>query len=377
MEQRPNVISISFAKQALKKSSRDFKRMQEYATVLGEYHVIVFTLQKDSLTPLVEEGNLHIYGTNTVNKILAVFKAYTLAKKIIQNDTKIQWTVSCQDAFITGLIGLMLCRRRNTRLQVQAHGDIFNQYYFKGIFAGFKRVIADFVFARAEKIRVVSERIRSSLIDRGVRPEKIFVLPVQPTLSPFFNIGDERQITHIDQCSLLFVGRLAPEKNLPLLLDAVCAARTTACPVTLTVVGTGPEQAKLERIIHENKATDFITLKDWTNAVAEEMYRADVLCLPSFHEGYGLVILEAMAAGLPVIATDVGCAGEVLQNEKQGFVVPVNDSRAFAEAIQKICSDPSLRSVLGRAANKRAHELEISPEVYLRKIRESLTISSV
>jgi glycosyltransferase involved in cell wall biosynthesis len=141
---------------------------------------------------------------------------------------------------------------------------------------------------------------------------------------------------------LLCVGRLAPEKGIDVLLRAV-----EGLPVEVEIAGNGtPPREHPENV----------RFLGWVEpSELRELYaRADVFVLPSLSEPWGMVLNEAAAAGLPLVATDaVGAAHDLIEDGVNGFVVPAGDAVALREAIAKLVDDPELRA---RAA-RRSHEL--------------------
>ena len=151
---------------------------------------------------------------------------------------------------------------------------------------------------------------------------------------------------------LLFAGRLAPVKGLRVLLDALSllGKRTE---VDLTIVGDGPDRDELERIaaLLEKKVrfTGYFSQAE----VAGEMAATDIFVLPSFAEGVPVVLMEAMASGKPVIATQVAGVGELVEDGMSGRIVPPGDAVMLAHAIADLAADPTLRNHMGAAGRNR------------------------
>jgi glycosyltransferase involved in cell wall biosynthesis len=152
---------------------------------------------------------------------------------------------------------------------------------------------------------------------------------------------------------LLFVGRLAAVKGLRVLFEALTRARGAG--VSLTVIGDGPERAHAEA---EAERIGDISLIGYQSqdAVAKAFADADALVLPSFAEGVPVVLMEAMAAGLPVIATRVGGVGELVQDGVSGLLVAPGDVDALHDAIMALARDSTRRKAMGEvgAATVRA-----------------------
>lgn len=152
---------------------------------------------------------------------------------------------------------------------------------------------------------------------------------------------------------LLFVGRLSVQKDLPTLLHAL--ARTPP-EVELHIVGDGPERERLQRIVDEKNLHDRVTFRGWVNKerIVECYQHADVFVLPSRYEGMPNVVLEAMACGLPIVATSIAGCDELVQENVNGFLVPVGDSEALAARLTALMNDPALRQRLGAGSRQAA-----------------------
>lgn len=152
---------------------------------------------------------------------------------------------------------------------------------------------------------------------------------------------------------LLFVGRLAPVKGLRVLLDALSQAHGTYPDLTLTIVGDGPDRPALEALAAPmGKAVQF-TGSLSQDDVAAQLAMCDALVLPSFAEGVPVVLMEAMAAGLPVVATRVAGVPELVEDGVSGLLVPPGDRDALGSALLAIARDPERRTRMGQAGRAR------------------------
>jgi glycosyltransferase involved in cell wall biosynthesis len=158
---------------------------------------------------------------------------------------------------------------------------------------------------------------------------------------------------------VLSVGRLVRQKGVRYLLEALALSRSTA---TLRIVGDGPERVQLERMAVSLGLSERVEFVGWVQRadLAAHYQWADVLGLPSFEEGMANVILEALAAGLPVITTDIYANRGLVEHGKHGFLTPPADPAAIAEAIDAFASDPGL--VRAFAAHNRETALNWSWE---------------
>lgn len=370
-----SIIAIGYAKRILDKNSREYRRMQEYAERLGEYHVIVFTRRRDNLPVTLREGNLYVYGTNARTRLGMLYSAYRIGRKIIRDNVKPSWVVSSQDPFETSLVGRALARPPYVHHHVQIHGDVFNPHSYKESWLQRLRLMyGRYVVQRTAMVRVVSNRIKQSLVVIGVSPTVITVLPIQSDIQSFLQVGEQRVYDVAQPIRFLYVGRLASEKNLLLLIDAFADVAKKYPIATLALVGEGAEKSAIQTQIANHQLESQITLQGWTNDVGEVMSGADVFCLPSNHEGWAMVLVEAAAAGLAVVTTDVGCAGECVVDGESGKVVPVGDVFAFAQALEMYCAAPELVAQHGVHGAQLAAKHSLTAEVYLSRLVASYQI---
>jgi glycosyltransferase involved in cell wall biosynthesis len=162
------------------------------------------------------------------------------------------------------------------------------------------------------------------------------------------------------------VGRLASEKNQVLLVRAL--APVLGERARLVLVGDGPEEPAIRRAIAEARAEPWVHLTGARADVPRYLRALDVFALPSLTEGLPLVILEAMATGLPVVASDVGGLPDVVAHGVTGFLVPPGDADALRETLAALAAQPARARELGsrgRSVAVARHSLERVSEAYL------------
>jgi len=147
----------------------------------------------------------------------------------------------------------------------------------------------------------------------------------------------------------VFVGRLTTQKGVDVLLRAWAQL---AEPRELILVGDGAERPSLEALASELKL-DHVTFTGSTNDVRSYLQQADLFVLPSRSEGIPNALLEAMACGLPVVASAVGGIPDVVQDGESGLLVPSEDVPALAAAIRRLLADSDLRHKMGQKARQR------------------------
>jgi len=191
----------------------------------------------------------------------------------------------------------------------------------------------------------------------GIYPEE-FHQP-DPTFRETFGIPKGRRV-------LLFVGRLSDEKNIKMLLAAFRIVHHENTKVHLLFVGPGPQRKEYEELCGRLGIAGYVTFagsqpKDKTNAIFPAV---DLFVFPSLTDTQGIVIMEAMAAGTPIVAVDALGPGDIIEDGKTGLLTDDNPSE-FALAILKLLGDPLLRKTLG--ANAKKDVLRYSAAVTARR----------
>lgn len=151
---------------------------------------------------------------------------------------------------------------------------------------------------------------------------------------------------------------LTKTKGLTHLLDAAAILKTRLPQVLfrILVVGDGEEHGELEAKIQKLKLDNTVFLLGYIPEASRYLKGFDIFLLPSVKEGLPYALMEAMAAGLPTVATRVGGIPDLIQNQKNGIIVPPEDPLAIATALQTLLEDPRRRNVLGQAASQTIRE---------------------
>jgi glycosyltransferase involved in cell wall biosynthesis len=199
-----------------------------------------------------------------------------------------------------------------------------------------------------------TEKAKQALIKEGVSKEKIIVIPLGIDIKRF-KLNPKRTNKNI-----LFVGRLEREKGVYELLECFNNLYRKHPNITLTIVGKGKEKVYIQRFIQQHHLTDSITLTESEyEDIAQFYYHADMFVLPSkptkyWEEQYGMVLLEAMASGLPIAASSCGAIPEVL-GDAAVFFKP-GKTQDIENKLEKIMTDRTLRDQLAKKAYNRAHQ---------------------
>lgn len=335
------------------------RRRQDYERVLGGLDVVV--------------------GTSRL------WRVYLEASRLIRARKYDIITVQAPDEL--GLIGFYFSRRYDIPLQIQIHTDILSPWYWR---ASWKERIrywtARFLVPRADCIRVVSRRIERSLLQAKLtascsklslqQNQKVTVLPIFTDIQKFLaaSSGGATDARFRDYSfKMIAVGRFVDkEKNFSMLIE-VMRDFVKVCPkALLVIVGDGPDRENYELRIMNYGLQKNVKIEPWREDLPSFYKSFDLYLMSSNYEGWGRTVIEAMAAGLPVLMTDTGLAGEVVENGGNGVIVPVADKDAFLRELKELYNNEEKRKRLGRETPETAKNLKPrTKEEYLKLYRES------
>ena len=208
-------------------------------------------------------------------------------------------------------------------------------------------------YGQLDTIFVNSEQYRQSWIDRGVDAAKLRILPRGLDTALFTPGRNEpgfwKQFGSDGAgLRLLFVGRVSKEKDLDMLVQAFRNLRQEGVPVQLSIVGHGPYSAALAEMMPEACFTGYLNGTELARAYAS----SDIFVFPSTTDTFGNVIIEAQAAGLPVIVSDAGGPRELVSHGVNGLITKALDVADFTAAIRRLAADERLRKAMGAAARR-------------------------
>ncbi|MCC7209291.1 MAG: glycosyltransferase family 4 protein [Anaerolineae bacterium] len=343
------------------------QRHESYASLLGG-HLSVIVCNRRGPAPLEPLRAYRFQALPTNSRgYLTYLPDAARAALALHADEKID-VIASQDPFLTGLIGLRLRREMAAPLIVQVHSPTLDSREFARERPRNRILqwLARRVVRQADAVRVVSQAERAAAIRRGAPPERVCVIPVAPDVERFaapappdalaawagrLGVAPETPL-------VLWVGRPVGFKNVPMLLRAFRLVHEAAPAAHLVIAGDlalSPDN--LPTLAAELGIRDAV---HFPGPVAHNelpaLYQASaVYAHSSLYEGLGLVMVEAGAAGLPVVATATDGALEVVVNGETGYLTPPRDVGAFAEAIIGLLDDREAARRMGERA--RAHVL--------------------
>lgn len=243
------------------------------------------------------------------------------------------------------LVGLLAQSIFGVKVCISEHSDTRELLERLGSRRQIANTIIRALYPRAEKVLAVSQGVKQALTELGVDPDRVTVVhnpvPTEPEV-----VAEERPLR------LVTMGRLAREKNQALLLWA-CGPLLERYDAVLEFIGDGPMLKDLQEIARQLGIGHRVIFRGWVLEPQKYLRGAAVFVFSSDFEGFGNVLVEAMACGLPVVTTDCrsGPAEIVCQGES-GLLTPVGQVEKFREAVESLLQDP----------NKRAHYRQKSIE---------------
>ncbi len=241
------------------------------------------------------------------------------------------------------------------------HGHVFHSYFgfFRTqFFLWMERLLAKLT----DVIITVGEQQRREIINYKIaEPEKIISVPLGLNLERFINSTvqpDElRSELGISADALLvgIVARLVPIKNHVCFLEAARLVLERNDKACFVIVGDGELRAELERKARDLKIESRVIFMGFQHNLEKIYAGLDIVTLSSYNEGLPVALIEAMAAGKPVVSTDVGGVRDLILDGNNGLLVPSNDHKALAEAIIYLLRKPERRAMMGRAGREKAY----------------------
>lgn len=299
-------------------------------------------------------------------RLLALLRAQrravnSVARSFLPDVIHVHW-------WFPGGLAVWPVKRGHPPFVVTSHGtDLFMLDRFPRA-----RILAKRIFRRASGVTVISSPLVPRVTALGVPAEQVTIIPMPLTADLFTPPAIEEQARDPDQ--LLFVGRLVERKGAEFAVRALALLRDRGRSVSLAIVGDGPERNALERLADELGVREAVRFAGMVapSEVSAYYRRAAVMLMPAVtdwkgeQEGFGMVLVEAMLSGLPVVATVSGGIPDVIEDGVTGVLVPERDPEALADAVLRFLDDTALALIVGRNA-VQAVERRFAPDAIARR----------
>jgi len=337
------------------------QRHLEYARRIGALTIVTYNPARQPKAPQQFAEGLSVYPVNT-RPVLFPWVAYRVAARLQRQ--RPADVVTTQDPFACGLVGVLLKWRFGLPLNVQSHSHFFDNPHWiaeRPLRNRALSALARFIVPRADTLRVLSEREKAICVRHGVQPERITVLTVPTPVDVFAQPVGEGRLAELraalglapDAPVLLWVGFPAAFKHIELLLAAYRQVRAARPAARLVLAGdfqTRPDfvrQAGAEGVIFAGRVEH--------GDLPAYYQLASIYVHSSRYEGVARVLMEALAAGTPVVATDHLGAAEVVRHGESGLLT-AHTPEALAEAIIALLDDPARARAMGAAGQRDALE---------------------
>ena len=261
------------------------------------------------------------------------------------------------DAIIAGGFSIpsfyayLCCKLTGARLIVYSDGT---PTYERGL--GWPQRVARKILVPRVSAFIAKSRPAADRFEELGAKGRIFLAPHTTNLAPLLAIGARRDWSDNAELRLLSVGRLIPQKGVGHLIRALAAMRPVRRPVSLTIVGSGPQEAELRALV-QSLGVRRIRFAGFVDQHELPAYyaAADVFVFPTLADTYGIVLLEAAASALaPIASVHAGATLDFVKDGEGGFVVDPHDEHALAELIARFADCPKLVRDLGLAAHNVA-----------------------
>lgn len=268
--------------------------------------------------------------------------------------------------FFYGMTARVLCRR--PPVLFTEHGRWYPDCPRR------KRIFANrLLLEQRDRIVGVGQSVRQALIDNeGFPSRRVQVIYNGVEIAPFIHARRERAVVRSEldvrreDVVIMQVARLDPLKDHATAVRALGRLVRQGVKAVLMLVGEGPEEPKIRELVRQQELEDHVRFLGLRTNIPRLLSAADMFWLTSVSEGIPLTLIEAMAVGLPIVATRVGGVEEVIEDGKTGLLAPRGDDAALAERVFHLLSSPLLRQQMGELGRERARALFSDQQMHER-----------
>ncbi len=337
-----------------------------------------------SAGPELSDSGLKIFLINSLVRDISAFKDVAALIRLYLLIKKEQYDIVHCHTSKAGFVGRAAARMANVNtILYSPHGNIFSGYFGSlstKLFIALEKIAAKFT----DRIITLTKRGIDPYIERGIGIRKQYKhiyngIDVNAfTLKGLAGADKKREELGLNsrQPTAAVVGRLVPVKGHARLIEAFRKVVDTLPDAALVVAGDGPLRGELVNRAKEIGLEANIKFLGMRNDVAEIIAAVDLLVLPSINEGFGIVLIEAMALKKPVVASNVDGVPEIVDDDVTGLLAPPEDCGAFAAALIKLFNDKELAHKMGQKGFKKAvKEFDIqataknTEELYYEQLR--------
>jgi len=319
---------------------------------------------------------LHLPKLNTFIIILTAY-FYILFKRLKFD------IIHAYFLFFPGYLGTKLGNLFKKPIVVTAMGSDVNVLYSKSIYGKtFKPSAIEKIMITLEKADLIigkSNYLKKRIINLGISENKVVVVNNGVCKDKFHLFDTSGAVLKGKKKTVLYVGNLYAEKGLEQLLGAVEILSRKRNDVSLVVIGDGPFRKELLKLIERLQLKKFVRMEGqkYHEEIPKWINMSDVVCLPSYNEGFPNVLLESISCGRPVVASNVGGIPEIIDDSGLGILVPPKDTEKLAWALDEALDREWDRKMIAKSGARFYWEniLPKFDELYEELIRGKLAIS--
>jgi glycosyltransferase involved in cell wall biosynthesis len=312
----------------------------------------------------VELGKVNPRKYNFLRRFCHVPNEYSFVRSVrkylerLHADHKIGMII-CHGHALATLAAKPLKEKYGIPFALVTHGDIFDRP--KGTYdsrlTAFYKAVTPPAYRNADLIIALSPHMAECAIRGGAKTDTVHIVPngIDPldigidTKEVFAHINNKERNNFI---KLLFTGRLSVEKGVDVLIRACEILFERGVRFELSIIGGGPLETNILNLVQKATLSDHVKFLDKVqrHSLGNYYRNADVLCVPSISEAQGIVVLEALVSGTPVIGSDVGGIPFMIKNGGNGILVPSQNPTALADAIETLYREPEKLAKLSKNA---------------------------
>jgi glycosyltransferase involved in cell wall biosynthesis len=353
---------------ATKPDSAVWRRHIDYAARAGKLTIVVYTPASTHATRQHPSEHLTVIPTNSAHKLTFVTDALRLAAQVLRQESVD--LITTQDVFSTGLVGWWLRNRNQKPLLVQNHCYFIDNDAWLAenpVKHTLFNALGKFVSRRADVYRTVNDAEANTFLARGGDPARVVTQPLG-TASPAFidpppaeQVAAARETLGLDPSHqvILWVGYPVPFKRIPVLFDVFKRVAAQLPDARLVLIGDMSRSHDDLYALRAQQGLDdrIVMYGPVPHAELPAYYAlADVFAMSSAYEGIPRVLMEASAAGLPLVGFDRVGVADVIENGITGRLIDEGDLQGMADALVALLQDPETARAMGQAARERSIE---------------------
>lgn len=352
------ILNIGSGTQIFNPECEDRLRLVEYGKTLERFDILLSC--RGNFVDQQISDNTFIHATNSKYNYSRFFDTLRIGSRLAR-EHKIN-AIFCQDPLINGFIAWLLAKKYKAKLLVSVFGtNVFDKYWQKEHWYNpILKFLGMIIMKDATLIQ--TDSFGNFEVLKKIYGNKVFWKPIVPSDIDQY-VVDKKEFLP-DVVRILFVGRMAKQKNVAMLakIIEVIVGKDYGIKVELLVIGDGPERKKIEAL------GEYKNLKLIKNCNRQELNNTyknnDILILTSFYEGLPRVFVESAANGLAFVVTNVSGAKNIIDENKNGFIIEHNDVDGFVSKLELLISDRGLlekfsKHTLDNFSNKYYYNLTI------------------